>query len=51
MARTITGETKREGPKKGKKMHNLQEPKNKIKLVLLVVGNYLTHGPSNVAYM
>ncbi len=47
MAETITRETKREG----QKMYNLQEPKKRRKLVLLVVGSYLTHDPSNVACM
>jgi hypothetical protein len=38
-------------PKKGQKMHNLQESKKGRELVLFIVGNYFTHNPSNVAYM
>jgi hypothetical protein len=39
-------------PKKGQKMNSLQEPKKKGReLVSLVVGGYLTHGPSNVTCM
>jgi hypothetical protein len=47
MAKTITGEIKREG----QKTHNPQEPKKGKKLVLLVVGSYLAHNLSNVAFM
>jgi co-chaperonin GroES (HSP10) len=55
MARNHTaGETKRKGPKKGQKMHSLlaRNKKKKRQLVpLVVVGSYVTHGPSNVACM
>jgi hypothetical protein len=46
--------TKREGQRKAKKTQSLQENKRKKKgreLVPLVVGSYLTHGPSNVTCM
>jgi hypothetical protein len=46
MARTMVGETKREGQRNAKRPID----KNK-KLVPLVVGNYFTHSLSNVTYM
>jgi hypothetical protein len=51
MARTILGATKRVRPKKGQKTHNPKGPKIGKELVSLVVGSYLTHGPSNVTTM
>jgi hypothetical protein len=42
MARTITGQTKREG----QKMNNPRRPKKGRKLVPLMVGRYFTHNPS-----
>jgi hypothetical protein len=44
---------KKERPKKGQKMHSLLagNKKKKKQLVPLVVGSYVTHGPSNVACM
>ncbi len=38
-------------PKKGQKMYSPKGPKRKKKLVSLMVGNYFTHNPSNVANM
>jgi hypothetical protein len=43
----MIGETKREG----QKMNHPQEPKKGSELVLLVIGSYLTHNPSNVICM
>jgi hypothetical protein len=52
MARTIIGETKMEGQKKAKTQIALgTKEKRGIELVPPMVGNYLTHGPSNVTYM
>jgi hypothetical protein len=51
MARTIKGETKREGQRKAKKTNNLKEPKKGKELFPLVVGSYFAHGPSNVTCM
>jgi len=51
MARTIIRETKREGQRKVKKPTTCRNPKKGRKLVLLVGGNSLTHGPSNVTSM
>jgi hypothetical protein len=49
MAGTITGQTKRERPKKGQKTTSPQEPKKRERaIVVLMVGSYLTHDPSNV---
>jgi hypothetical protein len=49
MAGTITRETKREGQRKAKKQ-TAHENQKKGKIVLVVVGSYLTHGHSNVTY-
>jgi hypothetical protein len=53
MARTIKGETKKDGQKKGRKTHNSHDQKTKnLSLSLsLSVGNYFTHDPSNVTRM
>jgi hypothetical protein len=50
MAKTITRETKREGQKKAKRCIAHMNQKNG-EIVPFVVGNYLTHIPSNVTYM
>jgi len=42
---------KRRRPKKGQEMHNLKGLNREGELVFLVVGGYLTHGPSNVTCM
>jgi hypothetical protein len=51
MAQTITGETKREGQKRPKDAQPAGTEKKGRELVPLVVGSYLTHGPSNVTCM
>jgi hypothetical protein len=48
---TIIGETKREGQRKAKNNSAHKNQKKKKELVLLVVGSYVTYGPSNVTYM
>jgi hypothetical protein len=48
MAGTITRETKKGWPKKGQKTHSPQEPKKMERAIPLVVGSYLTHGPSKL---
>jgi hypothetical protein len=48
MAKTITRETKRKAKEKPKDAQPARTKKRK-ELVPLVVGNYLTHDPSNVA--
>jgi hypothetical protein len=47
MAGTFIGEIKTEG----QRTHNPHEPKKGRELILLVVGSYFTHNPSNVTYM
>jgi hypothetical protein len=44
-------EDKREGQRKVKKMHNPGGTKEGRELVPLMVGNYLTHNPSNATCM
>jgi len=51
MAETIIRETKREAQRKAKRCTTCGNQKKRKKLVLLVVRNYLTHGPFNVVYM
>jgi hypothetical protein len=59
MVRTITGEIKKEGQRKAKRRttHKIQKKlkkrkiKKRRKLVPLMVGSYLSHGPFNVACM
>jgi hypothetical protein len=51
MAGTITGETKRVGQRKFKRQPACRNQKRERKLVPLVVGSYLTHGPYNVRFM
>jgi hypothetical protein len=48
MARTITRETKKEGQRKAKRStaHRNQTKRREL-VLLMVVGSYLTHGPSN----
>jgi hypothetical protein len=38
-------------PKKGEKTNSLQEPRKRRKLVPLVLGSYLTYGPSSITCM
>ncbi len=51
MAKTITREIKREGQRKAKRCTTPKNQKKGKKLVPLMVGNYLTHDLSNVAFM
>ncbi len=51
MVKTIIGETKREGQKEAKKHTTHKNQRKGRKLILFVVGSYLTHSPSNVACM
>jgi hypothetical protein len=48
MAKTIKGETKKDGQKNAKR-HGACRNQKKKELIPLVVGSYLTHGHSNVA--
>jgi len=50
MARTITQKTKTKA-KKWSKDRQLARTKERKELVTLVVESYLTHNPSNVAYI
>jgi hypothetical protein len=49
--RTIRQGRQKERPKKGQKINSPQEPRKRRKSVPLVVGSYLTHGPSSVVCM
>jgi hypothetical protein len=51
MVGTITRETKREGPRKTKGRTICRNQKKGKELILLVVGSYFTHSPSNVICM
>jgi hypothetical protein len=51
MFETIIGETKKECPKKAKRYTTLRKEKKGKELIPLMVKNYFTHGPSNVASM
>ncbi len=51
MVGTIIRETKREGQRKAKRCTTPMNQKKGEKVILLVVGSYLTHVPSNVTYM
>jgi hypothetical protein len=53
MAKTIIGETKKEGQRKAKRRKTCKNQKKRKgrKLVFLMVGSYFTHYPSNVACM
>ncbi len=51
MVKTITRKTKMEGQRKAKKRTAHKNQKKGRELIPLMVGSYLTHDPSNVAYM
>ncbi len=51
MAKTITGETKKEIQRKAKRRIAHRNQKKRKKVIPFVVRRYFTHGSSNVAYM
>jgi hypothetical protein len=51
MVGNIASETKSEGQRKAKRQTTRMNQTKRKELVPLVVGSFLTHGPSNVAHM